>query len=130
MDKKPDSNPAVTTTKTGTTAEPMREAGSLPPQAVQMPTYSPVGGRVPRMAVPMPHSGAGGVLATPASAARSDGPKAVGATPSVMRLEAYPSGRGGMHARAIETVEVAPPSRVLAVSPIGPRPPASPSTGG
>jgi hypothetical protein len=129
MDKKPDSNPVVTT-KAGATPEPMREAGSLPPQAMRMPAYSPVGGKVPRMAVPMPHSGAGGVLATPAAAARSDGPKTVGATTSVMRLVAYPSGRGGMQARAIEAVEAALPSRGLAVSPIGPRPPASPSTSG
>ena len=65
MDKKPDSkSPAAT--DAGMTSD------SLAPKAMSLPAYSPVGGQVPRVAVPMPHTGPGGVLAVP-SAARHDG---------------------------------------------------------
>lgn len=122
MDKKPDSKPAATT-NTGMTSD------SSARKAIPMPAYSPVGGQVPRVAVPMPHAGSGGALAAP-TPARQDGPKTIGATASVMRMAGYPSSGGGMQARPIVPAYAAVPARVTPVSPIGRRPPAMPTTGG
>ena len=120
MDKKPDSTPPVAT-KAGVVSD------SSTPKAMPMPAYSPVGGQVPRVAVPMPSADPGGVPALPA---RHNGPKTVGATAGVMRMDGYPAGCGGMQARPIVGVEAALPARMTPISPIGHQPSAMPTTGG
>lgn len=123
MDKKPASQ-----TTTGGSAEPAAESvAASPPKALPMPAYSPVGAKVPPMAVAMPHTGAGGTPATP-KAAMAVGAKGAPSA-SVMRMEGYPHGCGGMQARAMVATQLAVPAHVVTVAPIGGKPRATGTAG-